>query len=117
MRQRKFIIIKDWSGKNIQIRFGWCFFHRDLMTRNDDRNNIDCYGGGKWECDYENKTIRLYGYSDDFGKPNKKDIETAIKNFNNWYDLTILLERSYEEEIPDADFARDIKDYKFIIDY
>ena len=112
MRQRKFIIVKNWSGKNIEIRIGYPFFHRDLLNKSDEKNNIDCYGGGKWDIDFENKTITLYGSSDDFGKPNKKDIEVAIKNFD-WWHFSHLIEIIYNKEIEDDELST----YKFIIEY
>ena len=117
-RQRKFIIVKDWSGKDIQIRIGYPIFHKDLLDKSDEKNNIDCYGGGRWDLDYENKTITLYGSSDDFGKPDKKDIEIAIKNIDDhkWWQLEWTMERVFENEFPDRDYS-DLKDYKFIIDY
>jgi len=117
-RQRKFIIVKDWSGKNIEIRIGYPIYHRDLLNKSDEKNNIDCYGGGYWDLDYENKTITLYGSSDDFGKPNKKDIEAAIKNLNDhaYWQLEWTMERVFDKEFPDRDYSN-IKDYKFIIEY
>lgn len=115
MRQRKFIIVKDWNGKNIEIRIGYPFFHRDLLNKSDEKNNIDCYGGGKWDVDFENKTIILYGASDDFGKPNKKDIEVAIKNLDiiDWWRISHVIEASYEKEIDEDELST----YKFKIDY
>ena len=115
MRQRKFIIVKDWSGKNIEIRIGYPFYHRDLLNKSDEKNNIDCYGGGRWDVDFENKTIKLYGTSDDFGKPNKKDIEIALKNLDihDWWVMSIAIGRSYEVEIDEYELST----YKFIIDY
>ena len=115
MRQRKFIIVKDWNGKNIEIRIGYPIYHRDLLNKSDEKNNIDCYGGGKWDIDFENKTINLYGESDDFGKPNKKDIEIAIKNLDNidWWRMSHIVKQSYEVDIDEDELST----YKFKIDY
>ena len=115
MRQRKFIIVKDWNGKNIEIRIGYPIYHRDLLNKSDEKNNIDCYGGGKWDIDFENKTISLYGESDDFGKPNKKDIEIAIKNLDNidWWRMSHIIKQSYEVDIDEDELST----YKFKIDY
>ena len=55
MRLRKFIIVKDWNGKNIKIRIGYPIYHRDLLNKSDHMNHISCYGGGRWDVDFENK--------------------------------------------------------------
>lgn len=117
-RQRKFIIVKDWSGENINIRIGNVFFHRDLLYKSDEKDNIDCYGGGKWDLDYDNKTIILYGSSDDFGSPNKKDIEKAIKNIDDhgWWQIELTMERTFDDEFPDRIYS-DIKNYTFKLNY
>ena len=117
-RERKFIIVNDKFGKNTEIRIGWPIYHRDLLDKSDEKEGKDCYGGGRWNLDYENKTITLYGSSDDFGKPNKKDIEIAIKNMDDhkWWQLEWTMERIFDKEFPDRDYS-DLKDYKFIIDY
>lgn len=117
-RERKFIIVKDWSEKNVEIRIGYPIFHRDLLNKSDIKDRIICCGGGRWNLDYDNKTITLYGSSDDFGKPNKKDIETAIKNLDDhaYWQLEWMIERIFDKEFPDRDYS-DLKDYKFIIDY
>lgn len=115
MRQRKFIIVKDWNGKNTEIRIGYPIYHRDLLNKSDEKNHIDCYGGGRWDVDFKNKAIKLYGASDDFGKPNKKDIEIAIKNLDNidWWRISYAIKHSYEVEIEEDILST----YKFIIDY
>lgn len=115
MRQRKFIIVKDWNGKNIEIRIGYPIYHRDLLNKSDEKNHIDCYGGGLWDVNFENKTIKLYGDSDDFGKPSKKDIEVAIKNLDNidWWRISHAIEHSYDVEIDEDELST----YKFIIEY
>ena len=62
MRLRKFIIVKDWNGKNIEIRIGYPIYHRDLLNKSDHMNHISCYGGGRWDVDFENKDILfIYG--------------------------------------------------------
>ena len=117
-RQRKFIITKDWFGKNTELRIGYPIYHRDLLSKEDDKNHIDCYGGGRWDIDFEKKEIVLYGRSDDFGAPNKKDIEEAIKNFDahKWRQFEWTCERVYED-MPEETFE-DMKDnFKFVINY
>ena len=118
MRQRKFIILKDWSGKNVKIRIGYPIYHRDLFEKSDEKAGYDVYGGGRWDLDYDNKTITLYGQSDDFGKPDKKDVEKALKNINDhdWFMLEWQCERIFKKELPNADFS-DLKNYKFDIKY
>lgn len=115
MRQRKFIIVKDWNGKNIEIRIGYPIYHRDLLNKSDEKNYIDCYGGGRWDVDFENKTIKLYGVSDDFGKPSKKDIEVAIKNLDmhSWWQVSHAIDASYDIDIDEDELST----YKFIIEY
>jgi len=117
-RQKKFIIVKDWSGENINIRIGNVFFYRDLLYGTDEKDNIDCYGGGRWDLDYENKIIELYGSSAYFGSPNKKDIEKAIKNIDEygWWQIELIMEITFEDEFPDRDYS-DIKNYNFKINY
>ena len=115
MRQRKFIIVKDWNGKNIEIRIGYPIYHRDLLNKSDQMNHISCYGGGKWYVDFNNKTIKLYGASDDFGKPNKRDIEVAIKkmDMHSWWQVSHAIEASYDIEIEEDELSK----FKFIIEY
>lgn len=115
MRLRKFIIVKDWNGKNIEIRIGYPIYHRDLLNKSDRMNHINCYGGGRWDVDFENKTIKLYGASDDFGKPNKKDIEVAIKNIDmhSWWQVSHAIDASYNIDIDEYELST----YKFIIEY
>lgn len=119
-KQRKFIIVKDWSGKNIEIRFGYVFFHRDLLTKQDEKDHIDCCGGGMWNLDPETETITLFGRSDDFGMPKKENIEKALKNMDK-HDLFMfgwLCDRLYEDEYPDAHFdVEDLKRYKIDLKY
>ena len=120
MKQRKYVIVKDWNGKNIQIRFGYVFYHRDLMTRQDEKDHIDCYGGGSWNIDPVTETLTLYGKSDDFGIPNKRDIEIALRNMSD-HDLFMLgwlCDRIYEDEYPDAHFdVEDMKRYNYELKY
>ena len=115
MRLRKFIIVKDWNGKNIEIRIGYPIYHRDLLNKSDHMTHISCYGGGRWDVDFENKTIKLYGDSDDFGKPNKKDIEVAIKNIDmhSWWQVSHAIDASYNIDINEDELST----YKFIIEY
>ena len=115
MRQRKFIIVKDWNGKNTEIRIGYPIYHRDLLNKSDSVDHISCYGGGKWDVDFDNKTIKLYGASDDFGKPNKRDIEVAIKKMDmlSWWRVSHAIEASYDIEIEEDELSK----FKFIIEY
>ena len=53
MRKKKFIVVEDIKG-NIQLRFGYPFYHRDLLCRNED-----CLGGGEWDIDFDTKQIKL----------------------------------------------------------
>lgn len=114
-RQRKYIICKDWSGKNTQIRIGYPFFHRDLIERSDEKNHIKCVGGGKWDIDTSNKTITLYGASDDFGKPKKNDIEQAIKNLDKhaWWQMSWMIKQVCGIDIKENELST----YRFVIDY
>ena len=118
-RQRKFIIVKDRNGKNAKLRIGYPFYHRDLLTKDDDKNNRNCYGGGQWDIDFKNKKIRLYGKSDDFGAPSKKDIEEAIKNFDShdYFMLSWTCERVYiTRDTPQHAFDN-MEKYTFDIEY
>ena len=115
MRERKFIIIKDWTNKNVKIRIGYPIYHRDLLNKDDEKNHLECVGGGRWMVNFETKKFKLFGSSDDFGNPNKKDIEQAIKNLtkHDWWQISWIIEQVYEVEINEDELAK----YKFIIDY
>ena len=117
-RQKKFIIVKDWD-EHYDIRFGYVLYHKDLMYESDKKDHIECIGGGKWEFDYDNKTITLYGSSDDFGRPQKKDIQKALNGMNKklvFGHLSWTLDFMYEDEFPDRDYS-DLDKYTIILNY
>lgn len=59
MKPQKFMIYGN------MIYLGRVNLHRELLPPNPDYSQI--FGGGMFELDNENKTIRMYGYSSDFG--------------------------------------------------
>lgn len=96
MRQRKYILIRNKNGET-ELRFGYPIYHRDLLNRNEHPN--DCLGGGKWCIDDADMSIILYGSSDDFGTPQRQDLEKAIKDFDNWEYFEWICRNIYKTEI------------------
>ena len=96
MRQRKYILIRNKNGE-IELRFGYPIYHRDLLNRKE--NPHDCLGGGKWCIDDADMSIILYGSSDDFGTPQRKDLEKAIKDFDEWKHFEWVCRNIYKTEI------------------
>lgn len=96
MRQRKYILIRNKNGE-IELRFGYPIYHRDLLDRKE--NPHDCLGGGKWCIDDADMSIILYGSSDDFGTPQRKDLEKAIKDFDEWEHFEWVCRNIYKTEI------------------
>ena len=83
------------SRSGAELRFGYPIYHKDLINKNESQS--DCLGGGKW--DVRDGDIILYGSSDDFGAPVKRDLEEAIKNFCDWGHLEWICEHIFDEEI------------------
>ena len=101
MRARKFIIVKT---DKTQIRVGYVLFHKDLLNKGEKDNIV--HGGGSWDIYPEEKKIIFWGVSMDFGKYEKKDVETAIKNMtpHDWFMFEWSASRSYEDEYTELDF-------------
>lgn len=93
MREKKYILVQDRKG-NVELRFGYPFFHRDLL--NKDESQQDCLGGGNWDIDSDGNVI-LFGSSNDFGAPKKQDLEKAIKDFDEWNHFEWICEHIYDE--------------------
>ena len=77
MRFKKYIILKNEDTNEVKMRIGYPIYHKDLIEQSDKKNGFKCVGGGQWNLDYENKSIRLFGHSSDFGRAKKEDIEKA----------------------------------------
>ena len=122
-RYKKFIIVKNWKGDEVNIRLGYPMFHSDLLDKQDEKDNIDCYGGGFWDIDFNTKTIKLFGSSSDFGRPTKEDIEKGIKNMDNhqWWQFAWVVERVFDDYFEEHEMEpvsdKELKEYKFEIDY
>ena len=95
-RKKKYILVVDRSG-NIELRFGYPFYHKDLLNKGENQN--DCLGGGLWTIDTSDMSILLYGSSDDFGTPKKQDLEKAIKGFDEWEHLEWISRNIYNHEV------------------
>lgn len=95
-RQRKYILVKTKNG-SLELRFGYPFYHKDLLNQNENPNN--CIGGGMWLIDSDDMSIILYGSSSDFGAPNKQDVKKAIENFDDWDTLEWICRQIYKHEI------------------
>lgn len=101
MRKKKFIVVENIQG-NIRLRLGYPFYHRDLLYKNED-----CLGGGEWDIDFDNKQIKLFGKSDDFGAVNPKVLQKAIDNIDvhtSWQ-IEYIVECIYNTEIDLNDFS------------
>ena len=96
MRQQKYILVNNNNG-NIELRFGYPIYHKDLLKKNE--NWRDCIGGGKWTINTEDMSIVLYGSSDDFGSPQKQDLKKAIQDFDDWEHLEWVCQHIYKSEI------------------
>lgn len=122
MRFKKYIILKNEDTNEVKMRIGYPIYHKDLIEQSDKKNGFKCVGGGQWNLDYENKSIRLFGHSSDFGRAKKEDIEKAVKNLSNYdyWKLEILCKKILSDsiaicyDIETPDFSN-LKDYKFII--
>lgn len=61
------------------IRFGKVKFHKELINSKLNKP----IGGGEFEFNREEKTLRLFGVSHDFGKYNINMIKHIIENLDN----------------------------------
>ena len=75
MKALKYIFVEDHLG-TYDFRCGYVEFHRHLLT-SKEYSYTKVNGGGKFEIEIQNKRIKLYGKSDDFGYP--KDIEKVLR--------------------------------------
>lgn len=79
------------------IAFGRVVFHKDLVKPHHIENPI---GGGEFSFSHQEKTLRLFGASHDFGKYNEDIVKKIIDNlgdndyigFRNIKDYTITYE-------------------------
>ena len=76
MKHRKYVVIKDGPGE-WGVALGYVEFHRDLCETEEIAHGL-VDGGGLWDVDHNDKKIKFYGKSDDFGYP--KDIEGALSS-------------------------------------
>lgn len=94
----KFIVIENENTNEKFIYISKCYFHKELLERINDRNkdNFKCIGGGEFKIDNfntENKSLNLFGTSNDFGNypfnicleiiKNKKIFDTPFLYPNN----------------------------------
>lgn len=118
-RYKKFIILENWKTNQVKIRLGYPFYHADLIDSSDIKECWNCIGGGFWNIDFNNKEIRLYGDSTDYGEAPKKKIELAIKNMDShdWWQFGWVCEKIFGEEYPEVDFENMENEFKFKVDY
>jgi len=113
-RYKKYIILENYKTREVKIRFGYPFFHKDLIESSDKKEGWECIGGGFWDIDFRDKEIILYGDSTDFGMPRKEKIKIAISNINkhDWWQFKWICEHIFETKS-----CNDIEKFNFIIDY
>lgn len=71
MKFQKYIVLEK-SNREFAFRCNYVEFHEDLISQDEKRFVI---GGGFFDIDTENKIIKLWGRSCDFGSvPNKDDV-------------------------------------------
>ena len=73
MKHLKYVITE--TGK---IYFGYVEFHDDIRTGYKIKDRI--VGGGFFSIDKENKSIKLFGRSVDYGMPKISDFNKMLKN-------------------------------------
>ncbi|KAH8283961.1 hypothetical protein KR054_005853, partial [Drosophila jambulina] len=89
----KYILINVTDGvstKTVVRGFDDCHWHADIFEREEaifaaSKLKADCPGGGRIEHDPEKKYIKVYGYSQGFGKADhsqsKKILETKYPDY------------------------------------
>lgn len=121
-RKQKFLLVSERRSDYPTIRIGIPFYHRDLISEREMRNGMTCLGGGLWYAEPQKKNIVLYGSSDEFGTPEKSDINKAVKYFSeyDWDDLGYVCESWYKSIMNtylDVDFIKEVPSYKFDLQY
>lgn len=92
-RAKKYIVLLR-DNKPI-LRFGYPLYHRDLLDKKESLTDI--IGGGYWELN--NSEVELFGKSDEFGEPNKKDLLQAIDSFKDLEYLEWIYECIHDIEV------------------
>lgn len=74
------------------LRFGDVIYHKDLLEACDH-----CIGGGYWEMDSSGMSLRMHGYSTDFGVPKWSMVQTeSLKVPSRYRGLSLLWDDDYE---------------------
>ncbi|MCQ2147396.1 MAG: hypothetical protein MJZ16_07760 [Bacteroidales bacterium] len=85
----KFILVTGPKEETGTFRYGMVYNHKDLIIGYEK-----VHGGGWFLKDDNKKTMTLYGYSVDFGKPNLlflDRIPKELKEYSFWYTVDIAL--------------------------
>lgn len=87
---------KKWIVDNGTFKIGNVDFHKELS-----RNPENIQGGGYWDKNQEEKTLLLYGASEDFGKVLKSELQLALETsllspFLNYYRVFYSEETDFE---------------------
>lgn len=90
-KYKKYVIVENRKTGECEIRFGFVEFHMHLENKSDRQNWKQIIGGGMWSVNHENKSIKLFGRSTDFGKAPSDKIQKAIENFNDWMHLNMII--------------------------
>lgn len=93
-RAKKYVVLL--KGNKPTLRFGYPLFHRDLLNKKE--SFADIIGGGYWELN-NNGEVELFGKSDEFGEPNKKDLIKAIDSFKDFKYLEWIYEGVHDKEV------------------
>ena len=81
----KYIIIKEPNGKFV-MRFANTDYHRHMVGKYDIS-----FGGGMFTFSEDDKEMKLWGSSDDFGEPRFKEIKDKIHTDQEIEGVTIIL--------------------------
>lgn len=76
MRANKFIVIEQHNGER-EFRAGYVLYHMDLLNKNERDSQV--VGGGMFSFDHFDKTITLFGKSQDYGSIHPEEMDELIK--------------------------------------
>jgi len=86
----KYILIKN-NSEGYIMRYANTDFHRNMVDKNDE-----VFGGGMFAFSEDNKTMTLYGKSEDYGKPMFENIKEKIHTDEELIDTQIMLFNGYD---------------------
>ena len=89
----KFVVLQNEKGEHVVFadddrRYG---FHRDLLAQYQKESGLqaECIGGGRISFDEEEKAIKIWGCSGDFGRePDRKETVQVLQGAYPDFDVT-----------------------------